>query len=329
MNNQIQKYQIFNPEKENCPICACINNLYQTDSFQNEVKLPDETGKGYYRKIIVGPSKVISISDMTFSEKITMAESRSIPQYCLAFCLGDALRWQVEGNKTEYEINFGESYIFSGNLGKSVCSYLPGQRFFGLNIQLSPEIIINLLRYLGKEYSTAGLPGFKDVFNKRKFTASVSRIIHEILDCRYRDDVKRIYLEGKVLELIAVYLDESILEQKSSNLSTRLSFNDMEALRQAKSILDKNFTDPPTISKLARLICLNEYKLKIGFKELFGIPVHAYIIEKRLEMARVIMEEQRLSVTEAAFRVGYSDLSHFAEKFRRKFGINPSEYKKS
>lgn len=74
------------------------------------------------------------------------------------------------------------------------------------------------------------------------------------------------------------------------------------------------------------MVCINEYKLKTGFKELFGIPVHSYVIDKRMELARFLIKEKKVSVTEAVVHVGYSDASHFAEKFRRKYGVNPSEY---
>jgi AraC-like DNA-binding protein len=99
----------------------------------------------------------------------------------------------------------------------------------------------------------------------------------------------------------------------------------MESLHKAGRIIDENITSPPTIGKLARLVCLNEYKLKRGFKELFGMPVHAYVIDKRLERARFLLESEKLKVAEAAQLVGYSESGRFAEKFRQKYGVNPSE----
>jgi AraC-like DNA-binding protein len=111
--------------------------------------------------------------------------------------------------------------------------------------------------------------------------------------------------------------------------AVRLYKADQQALYQAKRILDQNIATPPTLTRLARLVCLNEYKLKTGFKELYGMPVHAYVIDQRLETARILMEEQKLGVTEAVLAVGYSDASHFAAKFRKKYGVNPSEYSKN
>lgn len=154
-------------------------------------------------------------------------------------------------------------------------------------------------------------------------------ILNDIANCPYRDHIRRIYLEGKVLELIAVYMNELILESGSHYPSAKLSSSDRESLHKARKILDENIASPPTIGKLARLVHINEYKLKTGFKKLFGVPVHAYIIDKRLGMARFLMEDKKLRVTEAALLVGYSDASHFAEKFRKKYGVNPSKCTKN
>ena len=328
IENAFQRYKIFNPKNKNCPVCAGLNNIYKTESFQREMKVPEEVGKGYYRRIIVRPSIELFISDVTFCEDMTMVGKQDTSLYCLAFCLGDALQWRVAGNKKEYQIECGENYIVSGNWGNSVCSYNPGQRFYGLSIELNPEIIKGLFQHLGKEYAAAELALGNTFLYKRKFSSAIKLILNDIINCRYRDDIKRIYLEGKVLELTAVYMDEFIYENEERNISAKFSVSDIASLHQAKEILDENIVSPPTLGMLARLVCLNEYKLKTGFKELFGMPVHAYVIDKRLEAARFLMEEKKLRVTETALLIGYNDASHFAEKFRKKYGVNPSEYVK-
>ncbi|AOT73260.1 helix-turn-helix domain-containing protein [Geosporobacter ferrireducens] len=329
MKKEVQKYRIFNPQNRNCSVCAVFNSIYGSDSFQKEMDIPEEAGKGYCRRTIVKPSMEINISDVTFYERITMKESLRNPQYCLAFCLGEALQWSVEENKKEYVLECGESYIFDGNQGNSICSYNPGQRFWGVSVQLDAETIANFVHHMGKEHFCHGLSYGNSLFYKRKFSPAIKLILNDMMNCRYGDHVKRIYLEGKILELVAVYIDEIICENGALYSSVKLSSADVLSLHKARKVVDENMASPPTIGKLARMVCLNEYKLKAGFKELFGMPVHAYIIDKRLERARFLMEDKKLRVTEAALLVGYSDASHFAEKFRKKYGINPSEYTKN
>lgn len=329
MENSMAKYKVFNPERQNCPICEVYNGIDSLKSFQKEVKIPEAFGEGYCRKILVKSSMEISISDVTFCERITLGGGHNNQFYCFAFCLGDPLRWREEGNKQEYEISCGENYIFDKRYKKGICTYQPGQRFLGIRIDLEEKLLVGLMNYLGKEDGHGKLSRESTVLLKKKFSSTIKRILNEMIHCPYEDTVKRIYLEGKILELLAVYMNEVFYQNENVYASVGLSSSDVKALYNARKILEESIVNPPTIAELSRLVCLNEYKLKKGFKELFEMPVHAYIIDKRLEMARYLLEEKKARVTEAVLMVGYSDASHFAEKFRKKYGVNPSEYSKN
>ncbi len=102
-----------------------------------------------------------------------------------------------------------------------------------------------------------------------------------------------------------------------------LSAADCSKLRQAKQIMERNMVDPPTLIELARMIGMNDYKLKAGFKELFGTTVFGYLREYRLEQAMLLLQNGGSNVNETACAVGYSNPSYFAEAFREKFGVNP------
>lgn len=327
--NAVLKYKVINPEKTDCPVSNLFNSLYKTDTFQSEQRIPAAVGKGYGRRYILNPSMEFFISDTTFYEDITMREEvHESPRYFLAFCLEDPFHWWMNGSGKEYEIGCGESYIFSGLSGDNSCTYYAGKRFLGLSLRYDPDVMAGLAVSMGKG-NTRTAPGYGgNGFNAKKFSPNIRLILNDIIHCRYREDIKRIYLEGKALELLAVYLDELILEEGRSDILPILSSADMEALQHARKILDSNIVSPPTIGQLSRLVCLNEFKLKAGFRELFGRPVHAYIIDKRLGLARLLMEERGLNVAEASLLVGYSNTNYFTKKFRTKYGINPSEYRK-
>lgn len=324
--NIIQRYNAYNPKNKNCPLCTIFNSIFTYDSFENEKKIPIDVGRGYYKRILVSSSMEISISDITVDDSITMGEKQRSPVYCLSFCLGDSFQWKAEGNKNLFEIDNGECYIFNGFETNSMCSFNPGQRFWGVSIQLDSKTISNIVHHIDKgQYLSRHKAGGSFLY-KRKISPAIKLIINDIINCRFEDTVKKIYLEGKILEMIAVYMDELMSGKEKKCFSTKISLSDLESLHEAKKILDNSLVAPPTIRELAKMVYINEYKLKKGFKELFGIPVHSYVIDKRMELARMLMEEKNVSVTDAVLHVGYSDASHFAEKFRKKYGVNPSEY---
>ncbi|MGR3779427.1 helix-turn-helix transcriptional regulator [Bacillus paramycoides] len=325
----MKSFQMLNPEDANCPVSIALNSIHWSNSLQKTVDVHTEEAQGCYRKIVVKPALDINISDVTFRKEMTIISNMNHPVYYLAFCMGDALQWKMEGHRKEYEIETGESFIFNGVQGKSTNYYFPKQRFWGVSIPLETEMLTHILHQLKEERTCATLIGNNTSIYQKKYSFAIKRILHDIMNCRYEGQVKRMYLEGKILELVAVYLDEVIFENGKKSLSCKLSASDIQSLHDAKKLLDENITDPPTIKKLARVVCLNEYKLKTGFKALFGMPAHAYVIDKRLELAKFLLEEKKLNVTQAALFIGYQDASHFAKKFRKKYNINPSEYTKN
>ncbi|MNZ66650.1 Regulatory protein PchR [compost metagenome] len=200
--------------------------------------------------------------------------------------------------------------------------YLPGAHYHGLTIKLVPDFVDHLQQSAVSKDCSMFSTG-SDPFPKNAVTPSMIRILHEIVRCDYKENIKEIYLEGKVLELTAMYLNDVI---GKPSVSLALTRTDVDSLMKAKEILDTDLLSPPSLSQLSRLVCLNDFKLKRGFKQLFGLSVHAYVIDRRLEAAYHLLEEGSVTITMAAALSGFNKPSHFAEKFRQKYGASPSQY---
>ena len=95
-----------------------------------------------------------------------------------------------------------------------------------------------------------------------------------------------------------------------------------------KAILSKNLDTLLTINGLAKMVALNTTKLKLGFKKIYGTTVYGYVRRLRIEEARKLLEEDKLTVSEVAGKLGYRSLSHFTVAFKREFLCTPSTYRK-
>jgi len=161
---------------------------------------------------------------------------------------------------------------------------------------------------------------------KYRMTASVKELISQIVHCPFTGVSESLYVEGKVLELVAVYLNEMVWEKGKGAAKVKLSQEDIKSLQRVKVMLDECFAEPMTISELAKLVYMNEYKLKAGFKEVYGKPIYSYVIDRRMEKAKQLLDEKRMKVKEVASMVGYTNISHFIETFRKKIGVNPGKF---
>ena len=72
---------------------------------------------------------------------------------------------------------------------------------------------------------------------------------------------------------------------------------------------------------------LQEFKLKKGFRELFGTTVFGYVLQLRMHHARRLLE-QGTTVSEAAFMVGYQNVSSFCVEFRKRYGYSPGRIRR-
>lgn len=153
--------------------------------------------------------------------------------------------------------------------------------------------------------------------------------MEQMRQCPYSGALRNLYLEGKAFELLAFHLDAATEGAAQHQAKSKLKADDIRCLHLAKDILSRTWREPPGLLELARMAGLNDYKLKLGFKELFGTTVFGYVRALRMNEARSLLEQGKVNVSEAAWMVGYHNLSHFSQLFRKTFGYNPSEIRKS
>ena len=78
---------------------------------------------------------------------------------------------------------------------------------------------------------------------------------------------------------------------------------------------------------LAEQVHMSKYHFLRKFKELTGMTVHSFVINKRLIRACEALKEGKKSVTEIYQETGFADYSSFLRSFHRVYGIAPSRYK--
>jgi AraC-like DNA-binding protein len=95
-------------------------------------------------------------------------------------------------------------------------------------------------------------------------------------------------------------------------------------LQSVKDLIDGDLKHPWSIAELARHAGISRRSFNTQFRRVFGVSATDYLRVKRLETARDALIQQGLSVSEAAFLVGYGNPANFATAFRRHFGDVPS-----
>lgn len=98
-------------------------------------------------------------------------------------------------------------------------------------------------------------------------------------------------------------------------------------IREVLARIGQQYADPVRVRALARAVDLSPSYLQHLFKAAVGQPLKSYLKMIRLEKAAQLLRQSAENVSEIAYRVGYSDASHFSRDFKERFGAEPRAYR--
>jgi AraC family transcriptional regulator len=88
------------------------------------------------------------------------------------------------------------------------------------------------------------------------------------------------------------------------------------------------FDQPLVIDELAKLAGQPPLAFLRGFTAAVGMTPHAYLTEQRLQAARRLLADARLTLSDIGLACGFSHQSHFGDAFKRTFGLTPAQYRR-
>ncbi|MFM9946512.1 MAG: helix-turn-helix domain-containing protein, partial [Saprospiraceae bacterium] len=163
-------------------------------------------------------------------------------------------------------------------------------------------------------------------FKNHTWHPRIKQLVAQMQQHQFSPFAARIFLESKMLEIIAIMLE---LQHRAAESQQFIPKKDEEKIRYAREILEQDLANPPTLAHLARLIGSNEFTLKKGFKAIFGTPVYRFLQQLRMERAAELLQTTSLQVSEVALSVGYENVSAFTRAFREVYGALPSTMRKT
>jgi len=155
-------------------------------------------------------------------------------------------------------------------------------------------------------------------------TPNMKSAISDIMNSNKKGYLKKLYLESKIIEILMLLLEQA---ESYSKVYISVSKSDKEKLHAVKELIEQNLLQQFSLREFSFSVGLNEFKLKMGFRELFGRTVFGYINELRMDYAKKLILNENRSIAEVADSLGYSEPHHFSYAFKRKFGFSPGVLK--
>jgi AraC family transcriptional regulator len=133
-----------------------------------------------------------------------------------------------------------------------------------------------------------------------------------------------LWYEAKAIELMAQFFVQPPSEQEF--FCTRQKRIAKERVEQVMAILRRNLAEPPSLEEMGREVGCSPFHLSRTFSQEMSLSILQYLRQLRMERAAELLKSGEYNVTEAAFEVGYSSLSHFSQAFHQTFGCCPGLY---
>jgi AraC family transcriptional activator of pyochelin receptor len=248
----------------------------------------------------------------------------------LQFVLHDCLHYKLDEDQCK-SMSEGQFNLFSSPSVSRINWFDPSNsRVDTLDIHFSPSYLYRLgddfpelIRWMGKKDIASALSTIPATV-----TPIMLRMLHAIIDCPYTETLRQTYLQSKTAVLLLLALEQLISRPTEQPAGIPLRKYDLEKLYEAREYLLHNIENPPTLKQLALRVGLNEFKLKKGYKQVFGTTIFGDFNKVRMEEARQYLLDTDKSIANISLLAGYDDPPNFIRAFKHYFGVAPNRFRK-
>jgi AraC-like DNA-binding protein len=150
------------------------------------------------------------------------------------------------------------------------------------------------------------------------------KVVDELVTQQVQEPFRLFFLRIKAEELICRLLME--LDKREETQLYPMNDQDIETVYKVKDQILAHLEVPPLIGDLAVQASMSPTKLKRLFRQIFGHSIFNYYQQFRMKEAARLLREDKLSVSDAGYQLGFTNLSHFSRVFEEHMGMKPKRY---
>ena len=297
------------------------------DRLETIYTVPSALGSGHHRNLELCPGLDLCIIDRTARAMTQQVPENRHPVQFAAYLSG------IFDSGDFLLLDADQGYVGGSGIQPRHSIASPrSHRQVGVNIHLTPAVLSQFFAAPGGELPPELQPLVQGNDWQRRFspkmTPTIRSVVRQIIDCPFMGAPKRLYLQGKVFELMALQLDGILEPADGAALGAApgsLRPDTLAQIHYAADILRSQLESPPDQTTLAQQVGVCDRTLQKGFKAVFGVTPFVYLTQQRMAEAAQLLRQPERTVAEVANRVGYSNPAQFAAAFKRQFGITPRE----
>lgn len=287
------------------------------------IYIPENKGAGYLTGFAWGKHLRMMIRNYYLKEDVYIERTNELAegQEDIVFLLSGILPSVIPGGHLVPE----QANILICRHAVSSVIAMPSNTMFGsVTIAVSKQYLHQLFGEIDHPVVAGVLEARDNFVLETGISSPMIDTASALLDQPVPESLERHYFKLKCEELLCYIF--AILMQRGAVPVSSVHIDDVKAIYSIKAHLQSHLDKPPNIASLAKEAGMSEPKLRKLFNQTFGKGVFEYYQFARMLKAARLLKENRLTVAEVGYQLGFTNLSHFSRVFEQHIGLKPKKY---
>lgn len=299
-------------------LITALSELTGGELKDGKVTFPETFGKGYMKFFDLGPLIKMMVNQSQLKEELVLRRKGSelkrneiIFSFRNIFPTGDSrLMPAVQVSSSDIDIEI---------------SIPAGTKINTIMVIVHADLLKELINK-GTEHLLLQniISGNQPYLYDEIISPEIQAIAAGIIALNENSPLGDFYLKLKAGEMIYLFFLELLKRQNKAGYP--LNVSDVKKMYLVRDKVVSDLGIPPDLTELTRLSNMSESKLNRLFRQIFGNSIYNYYQTLRMNEAAYLIKEKKLSVSEAGYRLGFTNLSHFTRIFERHLGLKPKKY---
>lgn len=316
-------------------LAKAFNTEYSEICDEFILHVPPDIGSGFIKGINFDSGLGIIHYDCTFKEDLEIKfVVNEIHPLKFLYCTEGILTHRFGNTDKLHDIErFKKAIVASKSTIGHVLCFKANTRVVVFSLEIARQLFsqINACEMKSMEATLKSL--FSDVDAETEFyhdgfySVNLAQSFQEIESFEEGNFLRKFFLQGKAYELLTEQIVEYLDDLEHSDKRRILRKSEVKSIADAASILKEEVAKSNTIEAIAKRVGLNPNKLQMGFQLLYNSTINQFVHNYRLQLAKELVLDTDLSMSEIVTMLGLTSKSYFSKIFKEKYGITPSKYR--
>lgn len=262
------------------------------------------------------------IFQVQFEEETTVERIHTpTPYYPVLF--SDEIIFEPNGErKTIGRINKSDvTGVFFSNTSDSI-TYPAGKPFSLIVLRIKESSFSHFFK--NEDNFVQQINNRNPFFLYQMLTAEMKLSYFQILNNKGEDAIDKNIIYSHGLLLLSLFFRET--KPRLSAHNQQLTNTKRQAIVAVKNKILEDLSSPVRMKDLVVHTGMSETYIRLYFKEVFGMSINSFYQYYRIELAKEMLSSSELSVSEVAYKLGYTHLGHFIRMFKKQYGMTPKKF---